>query len=251
MAKTPNRADQAYLGLKRAIIEQALQPGDKLPEDEVGALFAMSRTLVRQVFSRLNNDGLIKTGGKRSATVVTPSLDDAVATFQVRRALEREVVRLAALKWSAELKASLTEHVAKEVAAVSDLDKAKSIRLAGEFHILLAALCGNGILSRYVSEVVTRCSVVLAVFGRPHSAECGVQEHTDVIRALDAGDVETAVKLMDHHIGEVESRALISSGNAEQPSLAQKIQPYTALDVSQPGATKRRKGNLRLVNSNS
>ena len=249
MAKSPNRAEQAYVALKHAIIDQVLQPGEKLPEDEVGALFSMSRTLVRQVFSRLNSDGLIKIGGKRPATVVTPSLDDAVATFQVRRALEGEVVRLVAQRWKPEFKDALSQHVSKEAEAARAGEKTKSIRLAGEFHILLAGFSGNTILCRYVSEIVTRCSIVLAVFGRPHSAECGVQEHTDIIQALASCDVAAAGVLMAHHIGEVESRALISSQSTEQQSLAQKLQQYTGAESSVAAESKSAKNGLRLVGS--
>jgi DNA-binding GntR family transcriptional regulator len=207
--------------------------------------------LVRQVFSRLSSDGLIKIGGKRPATVVTPSLDDAVAIFQVRRALEGEVIRLVALRWSAEFKAALAAHVSKEIAAASDGEKTKSIRLAGEFHILLAELSGNAILYRYVSEIVTRCSVVLAVFGRPHSAECGVQEHRDIIKALETGDVAAARELMDHHIGQVEGRALLSSKQGEQQSLAQKLQQYAIPEQAGPVSAKNRQSGLRLVDSGS
>jgi DNA-binding GntR family transcriptional regulator len=251
MTKSPNRADQAYLVLKRAIIDQALKPGEKLPEDEVGSLFSMSRTLVRQVFGKLSNDGLIKIGGKRPATVVTPSLEDAVAAFQVRRALEREVIRLVSVGWNPQFHSMLTNHVNKEAAAAREGERTKSIRLAGEFHILLAELSGNTILCRYVSEIVTRCSIVLAVFGRPHSAECGVQEHTGIIQALDSGDVAAASALMDHHIGEVESRALISSQQSEQPSLAEKLQRYTIPEETGAKATSGLKGGLRVVGSSS
>ncbi len=249
MAKSPNRADQAYVALKRAIIDQALKPGEKLPEDEVGALFSMSRTLVRQVFGKLSSDGLIKIGGKRPATVVTPSLDDAVATFQVRRALEREVIRLVAGRWNPQFKSVLANHLTKEVAAAGEGEQTKSIRLAGEFHILLAELSGNAILFRYVSEIVTRCSLVLAVFGRPHSAECGVLEHTEIIHALEAGDVAAASRLMDHHIGEVENRALISSVQSEQPTLAKKLELYTNVEEGGSKTTKNSKGGLRIVGS--
>ena len=251
MAKSPNRAEQAYLALKRAIIEQALLPGEKLPEDEVGTLFAMSRTLVRQVFSRLNSDGLIKTGGKRPATVVTPSLEDAVAIFQVRRALEGEVIKLVSQRWEPRFKDALANHVAKEITATHEGEKTKSIRLAGEFHILLAELSGNSILHRYLSDIVTRCSIVLAVFCRPHSAECGVQEHNEIIHALEMGDVAAASALMDHHIGEVESRALITSKHPEQRGLAQKLQRYTVPEETGSGSKKSLKTSLRIVGSHS
>ena len=50
MSKKFTRVDLACQALRQAIIEQALPPGTKLPEDEVGVRFGMSRTLVARLF---------------------------------------------------------------------------------------------------------------------------------------------------------------------------------------------------------
>jgi hypothetical protein len=42
-----DRAGQIYRALRHAIIEQALEPGAKLPEDSIGERFGASRTIVR------------------------------------------------------------------------------------------------------------------------------------------------------------------------------------------------------------
>ena len=39
------------------------------------------------------------------------------------------------------------------------------------------------------SEVASRCGLILALYSRPHSAECAVSEHRAVIAALASGDV--------------------------------------------------------------
>ena len=252
MTNKPSRIDQAYTALKSAIIEQALRPGDKLPEDEVGQLFSMSRTLVRQVFSRLNTEGLIEIGGKRPATVSIPSLDDAVAAFEVRQALEREVVTLVIKRWSEENAAKLEAHLAEEIEAAKAGNAPTSIRLAGEFHTLLAEMTGNPLLSRFVSDVVSRCSVILAVFGRPHSADCGVHEHREIIDAIAAGDAAKAWDLMHHHLGEVEARALITSPETSPRTLADMLSPYVdggGIPAPKP-APGRGRPNLQVIKEN-
>ena len=252
MTGKPSRIDQAYTALKSAIIEQALRPGDKLPEDEVGQLFSMSRTLVRQVFSRLNAEGLIEIGGKRPATVAIPSLDDAVAAFEVRQALEREVITLVIKRWNPEHKAALEAHLAREIEAAKAGSDPMSIRLAGEFHTLLAEMSGNPLLSRFVSDVVSRCSVVLAVYGRPHSADCGVHEHRDIIDAIAAGDATSAWDLMRHHLGEVEARALIGSSEDSPRSLADMLSPYVegGAGIKARPAKNRGRPRLQVVKEN-
>jgi DNA-binding GntR family transcriptional regulator len=49
------------------------------------------------------------------------------------------------------------------------------MRLIGKFHLVLARMTGNGLLTRHITEVVSRCSLILAIYGRPHSAECGAR----------------------------------------------------------------------------
>src|SRR3989344_5409667 len=79
------KADVAYLALRQAIMEQALTPGTKLPEDPLAEQFQISRTLVRAALARLASEGLIEMGNKRTATVAQPSLDEARAVVEVRR----------------------------------------------------------------------------------------------------------------------------------------------------------------------
>ena len=105
---------------------------------------------------------------------------------------------------------ALEAHVARE-AQVRNKDGPASIRLAGEFHILLAELTGNQILARYVAEVVSRCSLILAIYGRSHSSDCAVDEHRQIIEAVRGGDVAVAMRIMSHHLGAVEERAQLAT----------------------------------------
>jgi DNA-binding GntR family transcriptional regulator len=95
-----------------------------------------------------------------------------------------------------------------ELAARND---AEAIRMAGEFHLTLAQMTGNPLLVRYVTETVSRCSLVLAMYGRPHSADCGAREHAAIVEALIAGEADRVAGLMDEHLAEVANRALLSS----------------------------------------
>ena len=71
-----------------------------------------------------------------------------------------------------------------EEAARQAGDARVSIRLAGEFHIRLGELAGNTLLRRYLGELVSRCSLILALYGRPHSADCAVNEHREIVAAF-------------------------------------------------------------------
>ncbi len=247
MTENPSRTDVAYRALRQAIIEQALLPGTKLPEDQIGAHFGMSRTLVRATLARLQAEGLVDAPAKRTSTVARPSLDEARDVFEGRRALEREAVALVIKRWKPEFGAALEGHVREENAARDRRDDRVAIRLAGEFHIMLAAMSGNRVIERYLSELVSRCSLILAVYGRPHSSECAVNEHSAIIAALRERDAEKAIHLMDHHIGSVEQRALLLDGTGSEADLGAILSRYPGSPEAGPGVValkpQRRKGS--------
>ena len=212
MTGSPSRAETAYQALRQSIIEQALPPGTKLPEDELGVRFGMSRTLVREALAQLQSEGLVDAPPRRTATTAKPTLDQAREIFEIRRMLESEVVRLVIDRWRPQFGADLEGHVRAEEAARQMGQARVSIRLAGEFHIKLGEMAGNSLLRRYLSEVVSRCSLILALYGRPHSADCAVSEHREIVAALRARNAEAALKVMEHHLGSVEQRALLDQG---------------------------------------
>ncbi len=217
------RAQAVYRALRRAIIEQALKPGTKLPEDAIGEQLGVSRTLVREAFGRLAIEGLVELKPNRGANVAYPTLEEARDVFEVRRGLERLVAETLAGRLTAEQAQALEAHVQLEDKA-HEQDGPESIRLSGEFHIKLAEMTGNALLLRYVQEASSRCSLILAIYGRPHSSECAVSEHRQLIEALRAGDAARAAELMDHHLRAVVTRALLTPRG--ERDIADVLAPY-------------------------
>lgn len=209
-AANTDRVGTIYRALRRAIIEQALEPGAKLPEDAIGERFGASRTIVRHALGQLAAEGLVELRRNRGAAVATPSWDQARDIFDVRIAMERLVMQRLAGNLSRAQIDQLKNHVAEEEKA-RGRDEPLSIRLATEFHIVLAEMTGSAVLERYVSEVSSRCGLILALYSRPHSSECAVSEHRAIIDALVKGDAARAISEMDQHLEAVASRALIVS----------------------------------------
>jgi len=238
-------ADIAYEALRRAIIEQALPPGTKLREDELAAQFGISRTPVRAVLARLQAEGLVAGSARRTASVARPGLGEARQVFVVRRVLEREAVRLVMARWTPELRERLRRIVRDEQQAHDAGDQRASSRLAGDFHTALAEMTDNFLLQRYLSETVSRCSLILAVHAKAQANECSIHEHTDLIRLFDDGDVDAVVAAMDAHIDAIAQRALAAADGADQgPDLGGVLSRYADLlrtgAATGPDKTRRR-----------
>ncbi|HEV7256651.1 MAG TPA: GntR family transcriptional regulator [Bosea sp. (in: a-proteobacteria)] len=211
--------------LRRAIIEQALEPGAKLPEDALGERFGVSRTIARHALGQLAAEGLVELRRNRIAVVATPRWQEARDTFDIRIGLERLVVRQLAGRLSRVQISALRAHVDAEDAARGGPD-AVSIRLATEFHILLAEMTESPILIRYVSEIAYRCCLTLSLFSRPHSSECAISEHRLLIDALESGDADKAMSLMHHHIDAVAERALVTQAKPRGHDIMAILAPY-------------------------
>jgi DNA-binding GntR family transcriptional regulator len=235
-----DRASMVYRALRRAIIEQALEPGAKLPEDAIGERFGVSRTLVRHALGRLAGEGLVELRRNHGAAVAKPSWDEARDIFAVRLGLERLVVSTLAGQIQPEQAARLRRHVDEEEAARGS-DEPRSIRLAGEFHILLADMTGNSLLARYVAEVASRSGLILAIFGRPHSSECAVNEHRAIIDALEAGNARRSDSLMTEHIDAVAGRALIEMRPQKRRELKDILAAYVDGAGASAGSRSRRR----------
>lgn len=214
-----SRAENVYQALRDAILEQNLKPGTKLSEDVIAGEFKVSRTSVRAALQQLRGDGLIDHQANRGAFVAEPSAEDARDIFALRRMLESEVVRRLAGTLKPDDVRRLRKHVEQEERA-RPVKGPLSIRLAGEFHILLAELTGSQVLTRFVCETVSRSSLILARFARLHSSECAVDEHVRIIAALQAGNSADAERLMLHHLESVAVRADLRSPNSDGDTAA-------------------------------
>ena len=225
-----DRVGMMCQSLRRAIVERALAPGDRLPEDALGERFGVSRTIARQVLGQLAGEGLVELRRNRIAVVATPSWEEARDTFEVRIGLERLVVQRLVGRLEPAQQAALLAHIDREE-AVRGGPEASSIRLATEFHLLLAEMTGSPVLIRYVGELGYRCALTLSLYSRPHSSECAVNEHREIVAALMAGDAERAVALMDHHLDAVAVRARIVAEPPRERDLGRLLAPYVESEV--------------------
>lgn len=223
-----NKVDMIASVLRNAIIEQALGPGTRLPEDTIGKQFRTSRTIIREALAQLAAEGLVERRHNRSAVVAEPSWDEAQDTFDLRIAVEELVVARIAGSLTGEQKQTLRDHVAKEDAARLDGDEARSLRLAGEFHSLLAELTGSAVLTKYMRELTSRCCLILALYSRPHSSDCAVSEHQEIIELLFEDNSVAAVAANTRHLRSVVERALIKPTNRNVEDISRVLSSYAA-----------------------
>lgn len=218
------KTEQICIVLRSAIIENVIVAGSRLPEDAIGEQFGVSRTLAKQALEKLASEGLVEIRPNKGAVVATPSWQDARDIIDLRIVIEDLIVRRLCGHLTPEQIQRLKDHIALEEAAKSHIEP-RSIRLATDFHVLLGEMANSPILLKFLREIVYRCGLTLAMYSRPHSSECGVTEHLELVDALVAADEKKATKLMTRHLENIAQRAQIKPSSSPK-ALAEAIAHY-------------------------
>ncbi len=203
--------------LAQTLLAGRLPPGAQLVETRLAAIFEVSRERVRKVLHRLGHERLIEVIPNRGCFVSNPNLVQAREIYEARRILEGGIVaRLAGRLSDAQFKA-LDAHGKREHAALAAADRALSIRLSGEFHMLLAGFTDNPFVLRELQELVSRTSMLVAFFEESAASHCACEEHGDIVAAMRRGDAAAALKAMHTQLSLIETRLRPRAG---APALA-------------------------------
>jgi len=178
-----------------------LKPGERLAEVQLCAQFGVSRTVVRQALRRLAELRVVDIVPNKGAAVAAPSPREALEVFEARRAVEAAVIgRLAREIGHTDLE-RLRQRLRAEHEALHHQDQPRWAHLAGGFHLALAQMAGNSVLLRLLTELLTRCTLIVALYEAPGNAHCEHEEHEKLVDLLALRDVEGAQRLMDAHLG--------------------------------------------------
>jgi DNA-binding GntR family transcriptional regulator len=234
--------------LADAIYEHRLPPGTKLPEVELCRIFGVTRGVVRKVLNRLAAEELLDLIPNRGAFVARPSVDETRDVYELRRILEAGVVRGLARhaphRWIDELRRQVAEE--REANRVGDTPR--YIRLAGKFHLDLVAATGNAALEQHLKRVVSRTSLMVALYDVPGTNTCSFHEHLEILVAIEAGDYARAERLMEEHLLGCE-RQLRLGGEPQRVDLEQALGAVSEGPPGRRQGAARRPWNLPAVGS--
>lgn len=198
--------DTIHALISGALLAGRLAPGAPLREVALAEVFGVSREKVRKVLLRLGTERLLNLVPNRGAFVAEPTLTQAREIYEARRILEGGVVGFLAPLLSSTDMTRLREHLQAEVAATGRRDRAESVRLSAEFHYLLARATGSEWIETQLRQLVSRTSMLVALFEPARAMRCGCEEHAEIVDALAAGDAPAAMKAMHRHLALIETR---------------------------------------------
>ncbi|WP_407310252.1 GntR family transcriptional regulator [Pseudomonas sp. nanlin1] len=202
---TGAKGDGIYERILNAVMEHRLIPGTKLVEEKLAGVFQVNRTRIREVLARLAYEGVVTTIPNRGAFIASPSVEEARHIFQARRILEPALIRSLVAKADAEHFQRLHAHVGEERAAREVGDKRAVIRLSGEFHLLIAQMVDSPPLIKLMRELSSLTCLIILLYDSPNVPACPNHEHTEIIHAMEQGQVDEAIRLMLGHLDHIEA----------------------------------------------
>jgi DNA-binding GntR family transcriptional regulator len=202
----PSPEAQIHQALTGILLAGRLPPGTQLVETRLAAIFGVTRERVRKVLHRLGHERLVDIVPNRGCFVSSPTLAQAREIYDARRIVEGGIVAWLAGRLDADQLRRLEDHAKREHEALHQGDRAMSIALSGEFHMLLAQCTGSDYVVRALQELVSRTSMLVAFFEPAASSECACDEHDDILGALRQGDAARAGKAMHVHLSLIETR---------------------------------------------
>ncbi|WP_159230015.1 GntR family transcriptional regulator [Mycolicibacterium vanbaalenii] len=185
--------------LREEIIKGWRPPGTALGEVEVAAEFGVSRNPVREAVRVLEAEGFLVSRPGRGVIVARIDEDEARGILEVRANLETLIARSAAERRTEDQLAQLHRVMAAAEDAMTQGRLDELPALNSEFHDLLAQASGNQVARRIIAGLMMKVAWMYSidVGNRAPASWC---EHGDLLKAIEAGDVEGADQLMCVHI---------------------------------------------------
>jgi DNA-binding GntR family transcriptional regulator len=194
-------AEQVYLDLRTAIIEDNFPPEAELQEVALAERYGVSRGPVREALRRLSSDGLVELIPRRGAQLRPIVPHDFLSAYQVREVLEVLAVQLAVPRLSEADCDDLHRRYDELEASARAGDMTAFFQANGAFHSFFVEYSGNGPLQVAYGPVIDLVHRyqrrTLRLRGRLESV---LAYHRTIYEAARAGDVDTAAEYTRNHI---------------------------------------------------
>ncbi len=200
-------SDQAYDVIKNAIINNEIKPLEYLTEEHLGEKLGISRTPIRTALKRLVYEGLVEMGLNKQTRVRAISIEEAQDYQILRASLEPLAAKLACITIDAEQLEFLKEICVQQRESIVEKNFSQFINLDTQFHSYLAEFTNNHKLKEFINSLRIQMQryIILTNTIRMSATEA-IEEHFQIITALERKDPEEAATCMANHIKNISNR---------------------------------------------
>lgn len=202
----------AYAQIRERILSGRLAPGERVTVRPLSDELDLSPTPIRTALTALERQGLLEARDHRGFFVPELGAEDFEEIYELREVLEGVASRHAALSESRiELGAKLRNLLAAQKTAIQDQAIDRYGDLDVDFHREIWHASGRSRLASVADNLFGQMrvgnNISAHVPGRP---EVSLNEHVEIIEAIESGDASRAEKAVREHIRSA-SQALLGS----------------------------------------
>lgn len=201
--------DVVFKTLREAILTGELKPGERLMEIHLANRLGVSRTPIREAIRKLELEGLVIMIPRKGAQVANITIKGLQDVLEVRKALEELAVKIACKNITEEELTALKK--AADVFAISVKNKNVTDIAKADvaFHDIIYHATNNErliVILHNLREQMYRYRVEYLKEESIYSSL--VQEHTEIVRSLEAGGKERAARAIKTHIDNQEKHII-------------------------------------------
>jgi len=206
------RFERIYASLRDRICLIDYPPGARLSEEELAAEFAISRTPIRRVLARLEDQGLVKSKHGVGTIVTDPRIEELIQVYHLRMELAVLIGRLSPIPRSPDDLDRMRLLLDRGEALSKAPTPRAFARLNMDFAHELALMTGNAPL-REINDRLYYLSSRIVLTMIPHlnlSDEVAIfqREMVDTVMAAEIGDLAAVGHIRRSHISMSFSRMM-------------------------------------------
>jgi DNA-binding GntR family transcriptional regulator len=197
---------KAYTALKNAIVAMDVyrsRDDIRLDERKLASDFGISRTPVREAMAQLESEGFVRSVPRRGIYVVRKTKREVIELITAWAALESMAARLMTEAASDEEIAGLRRMFAtfEHGTVAAKLDEYSEVNI--EFHQTIIRLSRNQVLIDLAENLFAHMRMIRRkTIGEKDRAARSIQDHINIIQAIEARDTGRAEQLVrDHALG--------------------------------------------------
>lgn len=197
--------DVVFENLREAILEGKLKPGQRLMEVQLAEQLGVSRTPVREAIRKLELEGLVVMLPRKGAYVANMSLKDVIDVLEVRASLEGLSASLAAERIS-DIDLKRLKKIAEEFKeSTINADIETLLKKDVEFHECIFKAANNKKLTQVINSLWEQVYRFRVTYISDYDSSLSiVEEHKNILSAIENGDCELAKKYATEHIEKAE-----------------------------------------------
>ncbi|MBQ3666031.1 MAG: GntR family transcriptional regulator [Lachnospiraceae bacterium] len=197
--------DVVFITLREAILKGEIEPGERLMEISLAEKLGVSRTPIREAIRKLELEGLVIMTPRKGAVVAEITLKDLRDVLEVRKNLEKMAVELACQKATEEDIMELKQSHQEFIENMSNPDLTELAEADVRFHDVIYRITDNKRLIQILNNLREQMyRYRLEYIKDEKQRSLLVDEHAQIIQAIENKDITKAKEFSENHINNQE-----------------------------------------------